>query len=549
MNVPQDFLFVPLGGSGEIGMNLNLYRCDGRWLAIDCGIGFGGADLPGVEVMTPDPSFIVERKGALEALLLTHAHEDHLGAVPHLWRRLGCPVIATPFAAAVLKRKLGEVGLNSEVPVRVVRAGDRFTLGPFDLELIAMSHSIPEAVAVAIRTRHARVLHTGDWKLDPDPLIGPKTDEAALARFGEEGVLAMVCDSTNALVEGHSGSEADVRRNIAALIRTLHGRIGVTCFATNVARIESVALAARAAGREVALVGRSMRNIAAAARDAGYLKDLPPFLDEDEGGQLHPDRALYLIAGSQGEGRSALTRVASGTHPNVSFGEGDTVIYSARMIPGNEKAVRKVQDDFTRSGVTVMTDEDHMVHVSGHPARDELARMYGLVRPRVAIPVHGEFRHMAAHAELARERQAIPLTVVDGDVVRLSPGTPQVVDQVPVGRLALDGLRLVPVAGGIMSARRRMLEGGMVVASLAVDASGRILGAPQIAAPGVFEDGDGGADTLSNRLARDLADLPAPTRRDDVALRDAARGRLRKRVAELTGKKPNVEVHLMRIGE
>ena len=401
-NPTGDLAFLPLGGTGEIGMNFNLYRYGGKYLAIDCGIGFGGNELPEAEIIMPDPAFIAERRDRLLGLIITHAHEDHVGAVAHLWRQLRCPIWTTPFTAAVLRRKLGEAQLVNEVKIHVIPPGGSFDIEPFRLQFIRVAHSTPEAQAVAIRTPAGLVVHTGDWKLDPHPMVGPPTDEAAFAALGDEGVLAMVCDSTNALVEGHSGSEGEVRRSLATLVRGLTGRVVVTCFASNVARVESVALAARDAGRSVALVGRSLRNLDAAARETGYLSTLPPFISEDRADDVPDDNLLILITGSQGEARSALSRVAMDTHPNLSLGEGDTVIFSSRMIPGNERAIGTVQDNLVRRGVRVMTDDDHMVHVSGHPARDELRKLYKLVRPQFAVPVHGEWRHLSAHARWPR---------------------------------------------------------------------------------------------------------------------------------------------------
>jgi ribonuclease J len=545
----EDLAFIPLGGTGEIGMNLNLYRSDGALLAVDCGIGFGGPEHPEVDVMVPDPSWLVERRDRLVGLVITHAHEDHIGAVAHLWPQLRCPVYGSPFVAAVLRRKLGEAGLLAQVKLHTVPVGGRFRLPPFDLEFLRVAHSIPEAQALAIRTRHGLVLHTGDWKLDPDPLLGPPTDEAAFARLGEEGVLAMVCDSTNALVEGHSGSEAEVRRNLAAIIRGLSGRVAVTCFATNVARVESIALAAAAAGRQVALFGRSLRNAEAAARECGYLRGLDPFVPEDEAGFLPDDSLLIIATGSQGEPRSAMAKIAADTHPSIALGEGDTVIFSSRMIPGNERAILKVQDELARRGCRVMTADDHMVHVSGHPARDELKRLYGLVRPKLAVPVHGEWRHLSEHAALARDCGAIPQLIEDGDVLRLAPGPADVVAGVPTGRLALDEGRLLPLSGGVLAARKRMLFNGVVVASLAVDRAGRVRGEPKVSAPGLFDEMEEieAPRQLAAELARAVEELPGGLRQEDDALREAARAVLRKAVGRRLRKRPNVEVHLLRV--
>jgi ribonuclease J len=542
-----DLAFLPLGGTGEIGMNLNLYRCDGKWLAVDCGIGFGGAEHPEVDVMMADPGFIAERRDKLVGLVITHAHEDHIGAVAWLWPELRCPVYATPFAAAVLRRKLGEVGLVNQVKVHVIAPGGEIDLKPFALRFIRMSHSIPEAQALVLETPYGTILHTGDWKLDPQPLIGPPSDEAALAALGAKGVLAMVCDSTNAMVEGHSGSEAEVRQSLSALIRGLKGRVAVTCFSSNVARMESVALAARDAGRHVAIVGRSLRNMDAAARECGYLKGLPPFLSEDDVDDIADDNLVILVTGSQGEPRSALARIALDTHPRVALGEGDTVIFSSRMIPGNERAIGTVQDNLVRRGVNIMTDADHLVHVSGHPARDELRRLYRLIRPRFSVPVHGEWRHLSAHAELARQAGATTFLMEDGDIVRLGPGRPEIIDSAPVGRLVVDGTRLVPLKGEVMNARRRMLFNGVVIGSVAFDGGGRLLGRPRISAPGLFDADDPEADRVTAEFAQLLADLPVSLRRDDAALPEAARSALRKALGRRLQKRPLVDIHLLRI--
>jgi ribonuclease J len=542
-----DLAFLPLGGTGEIGMNLNLYRCDGKWLAIDCGIGFGGSEHPEVDIMVPDPAFIAERRDKLLGLVITHAHEDHIGAVAHLWPQLRCPVYATPFAAAVLRRKLIEAQLLNQVKIHVVPPGGSIDLAPFKLRFIRMAHSIPESQALAIETPHGIVLHTGDWKMDPTPLIGPPTDEAALAALGERGVLAMVCDSTNAMVEGHSGSEAEVRQTLSVLLRGLRGRVAVTCFASNVARVESIAHAAHAAGRSVAMVGRSLRNLDAAARECGYLKGIPPFLGEDDIDDVPDDNILILITGSQGEPRSALARVAMDSHRHVALGEGDTVIFSSRVIPGNERAIGTVQDNLVRRGVQLMTDADHMIHVSGHPARDELRRLYRLVKPRYSVPVHGEWRHLSAHAALAQEAGATPILIEDGDILLLSANRTEVIDSAPVGRLVPDGGRLVPQSGGVMSARRRMLFNGIVLASIAVDEAGRLRGQPRVSAPGLLDPDSPETAQVSGELAEAVAELPIALRRDDAALTDAARAALRRALGKRLQKRPLVDVHLLRV--
>ncbi len=542
-----DLAFLPLGGTGEIGMNFNLYRMDGQWLAVDCGMGFGGPEHPEVDIMMPDPAFIAERRSQLTGLVITHAHEDHVGAVAWLWPQLRCPIYATPFAAAVLRRKLGEAGLINQVKLHVIPTGGSFNVGPFKLQFINMAHSIPEAQALAIRTPSGIILHTGDWKLDPSPLIGPCTDEAALKALGDEGVLAMVCDSTNAMVEGHSGSEADVRRNLAELIKDIDGRVAVTCFASNVARMESIALAARDNGRSVAAFGRSLRNFEAAARECGYLKGMPPFLSEDDANDVDDDNLLLLVSGSQGEPRSALSRIANDTHPRMELGEGDTVVFSSRVIPGNERAIYSVQDSLVRRGVRLLTDDDAMVHVSGHPAREELKRLYALVRPRYSVPVHGEWRHLSAHAALAQEIGVKAILLEDGDILSLAPGRPEVTDSAPVGRLVADGNRLVPIGGAVMGARRRMLFNGVAIASLAVDENGRVKGVPKLSAPGLFDPEDPEATRVINEFTTAMAELPPSIRRDDAALADAARTALRRALGKRLQKRPLVDVHLLRV--
>ena len=539
--------FLPLGGTGEIGMNLNLYRYGGKYLAVDCGIGFGGNEIPEAVIIMPDPAYIAERRDKLVGLVITHAHEDHVGAVAHLWRQLRCPVYATPFTAAVLRRKLAEAQLLQEVKIHVIAPGGSFDIAPFALRFIQVAHSTPESQALVITTPAGVVVHTGDFKLDPHPLVGPPTDEAAFEALGDAGVLALVCDSTNALVEGHSGSEADVRRSLAVLIRGLSGRVVVTCFASNVARVESVVLAARDSGRSVCLIGRSLRNLETAAREAGYMKSLPDFVPEDRLEDIPDDNILILITGSQGEPRSALSRVAADSHQVLSLGEGDTVIFSSRMIPGNERAIGAVQDNLVRRGVRVMTDADHMVHVSGHPARDELRRLYKLVRPKFSVPVHGEWRHLSAHAALARELGVEAIMMEDGDILSMAPGRPEIVDSAPVGRLALDGNRVVPLQGGVMTARRRMLFNGIVVGSLAVDNTGRVMGRPKVSAPGLFEPEDPESDRVSREFGVAVSDLPAPLRRDDAALLDAAKAALRRSLGKRLGKRPLVDVHLLRV--
>ncbi|HJZ15836.1 MAG TPA: ribonuclease J [Stellaceae bacterium] len=547
---PNALFFVPLGGAGEIGMNLNVYGYQGDWLIIDCGVTFGDDSQPGLEVVMPDPGFIVERRDRLLGIVATHAHEDHIGAIPYLWRQLRCPIWATPFTASFLRAKLAETGFADQVKINVVPLSGRFTIGPFDLELITLTHSIPEPNAVALRTPVGTVLHTGDWKFDPDPLIGPTADEAALLRLGDEGVLALVGDSTNALRPGTSGSEAELRRSLIDLIGRYDARVAVACFASNVARLETIARAAAAHGREIALVGRSLWRIDKAARENGYLTDLPRFLTEDEAGYIPRDRIVMICTGSQGEPRAALSRIARDDHPHVVLETGDVVIFSSRIIPGNEKSINRLQNALVRLGVEIVTEEDHFVHVSGHPARDELVRMYQMVRPQIAVPVHGEARHLIAHAELAGECQVQqPLVIQNGDVVRLAASGASIVDEVPVGRLASDGKGLLPLDGTALKDRRRVTFNGSALATLVLDRRGELLAEPTISTIGLVEPpaAEAAAPALRSAVERALDELPASLRRDDEAVRDAARRALRRVLNERFGKRPLVEIHLVRI--
>ena len=437
----EELLFLALGGAGEIGMNLNLYGCRGRWLMVDLGIAFGDDETPGVDVVVPDPAFIVAERDRLDGIVLTHAHEDHIGAVPHIWPMLRCPLYATPFTAEILRGKLNEAGLDA--PVTVVPLSGAFDVGPFQIELLTLTHSIPEPNAVVIRTPFGAVFHTGDWKFDPEPLVGDKADMAGLAKLGRDGVLAMICDSTNVFEPGASRSESELRDHLIEIVGRFENRVAMTSFASNIARIETMAAAAAANGRKAILVGRALNRMVEAARRTGYIPEDLELLDESAAKQLPRREALLICTGSQGEPRGALARISGGSHPNVKLEPGDAVIFSSRMIPGNERAIGRVINRLVKHGVEVVTDRTDFVHVSGHPARDELVQMYQLVRPRIAIPVHGETRHLTEQAHLAKECQ-VPEAVVtgNGDVLRIAPGRAEIVGSVPHGRLAVDGGRL-----------------------------------------------------------------------------------------------------------
>ncbi len=487
----RELVFAPLGGVGEIGMNLALYGIgegnSRKWIAVDLGVSFAGEELPGIDLIMPDIAFLIAERRNLLGLVLTHAHEDHFGALLDLWPRLRCPVYATPFTASLLAAKReGEPGAL-DVPVKVVPLGARFTLGEFDIELVSVAHSIPESNALIIRTPLGNVLHTGDWKLDPTPVIGPPTDEAKLKALGDEGCLALIGDSTNAVRDGRSPSERDVARTLHDLIGAAKGRIAVTTFASNVARMRSVAAAAAAAGREVVVVGRAMDRVAQVARENGYLEGINEFRGTDVYGHLPPDKVVALCTGSQGEPRAALARIAEDQHPDVTFSKGDTIIFSSRTIPGNEKAVGRVINGLVRQGIEVITDRTHLVHVSGHPRRAEMEEMYRWVRPRIAIPVHGEALHLSEHAKLARA-VGVPEVVLcgDGDLVRLAPDA-GVIDEVPAARLYKDGAILISGEARTVADRRKLSFAGIAIVAMALSDKGQLMADPDVELIGIPE--------------------------------------------------------------
>ena len=552
----DELVFAPLGGVGEIGMNLSIYGIGDehrrQWIAVDLGVAFADDALPGIDLILPDIRYLLEERRNLLGLVLTHAHEDHFGALLDLWPRLKLPVYATPFTAALLQAKReSEPGAPPDIPVNVVPLGGRFTLGPFDIELVSMAHSIPESNGLIIRTPLGAVLHTGDWKIDPTPLIGPPTDEAKLRALGDEGCLALVGDSTNAIREGRSPSEADVAKALADLIRTAPARVAVTTFASNVARLRAVAEAAAECEREVVVVGRAMERIAQVARETGYLDGIQDFRSLDMYGHLPPDKVVALCTGSQGEPRAALSRIAQDDHPDVAFSRGDRVIFSSRAIPGNEKAVMRVINGLVAQGIEVITDRTHLVHVSGHPRVDELRDMIGWVRPQILIPVHGEALHMAEHAALAR-RAGVGKVVLcrDGELVRLAPGTPGKIDEVPAGRLYKDGSLVVSAEERTIADRRRLGFAGVVSVALALNARGELIGDPAVTLTGVPE-----ADARGHKIediAYDAAieayeSMPRARRRDPDAVAEAVRRAIRGALSAAWNKKPTCHVHVLEV--
>jgi len=553
----DELVFLPLGGSNEIGMNFNLYGFgpahDRKWIVVDLGVTFGDQTTPGVEIILPDPSYIEPYAKDIIGIVLTHAHEDHLGAVHWLWPRLKAPVYATPFTAFLLREKLRDADLLDEVPITEVPLGGRFKLGPFELELITLTHSIPEPNGLAIKTPLGTILHTGDWKIDPEPQLGAPTDEAAIRRLGDEGVLAMVCDSTNVFVEGSAGSEADVREALGNLIKSLTGKIAVACFASNVARMDTVIRAAQACGRKVCLAGRSMHRMAAAARSVGLLTGIEPFINDDQAKHLPENEVLFLCTGSQGEARAALSRIADGSHPHVKLGSGDHVVFSSRVIPGNEIPIRNLQNKLADRGVRLHTERDTPgIHVSGHPCRDELRQMYSWVRPQIAVPTHGERRHLIEHAAFAKDLQ-VPHAISprNGDMVRLAPGMPEIIDEVPAGRLYVDGGVVTPENGDALRERRHAAFNGMLAVSIVLDGRNKIVSGPQVRGIGLTGDEeytlDDALDDLAEEAETAYKKLQGDARELDDAIESAISRAVKKAAFRIWERKPVVETTVLRI--
>jgi len=553
----DELVFLPLGGSNEIGMNFNCYGfgpADNRkWIIVDVGVTFGDQTTPGVEIILPDPSFIEDHADDILGIILTHAHEDHIGAMGWLWPRLRAPIYATPFTAFLLREKMRERGCLDEADITVVPLGGTIKLGPFEATMITLTHSIPEPNGLAIRTPLGTILHTGDWKIDPDPILGGVTDSDAIRRLGDEGVLAMVCDSTNVFVDGVAGSEADVRDKLHELIGSLKGKIAVACFASNVARMSSVIRAAQSNGRTVCLVGRSMFRMAAAAESVGMFEGIKPFVSDAEAGRYKDNEILYLCTGSQGEARAALSRIAEGTHPHVKLSSGDHCIFSSRVIPGNEIPIRNLQNRLAERGVRLYTERDHPgIHVSGHPCRDELKEMYAWARPQIAVPTHGERRHLLEHAAFARDLQvAQTVTPRNGDMVRLAPGRAEIIDEVPSGRLYVDGGHVTPENGEALRERKHASHSGMVMVSVAMDGRGRIASGPQVRGIGLPGDEDYPLGEAMDDLAAAAEDaikrLGAGERDDDDAVEQAINRALKRASQKIWDRRPIVETTVLRV--
>ena len=550
----QELVYCSLGGAGEIGMNLNLFGYgkpgEYKWIIVDIGVTFSDDNIPGIEVILPNPEFIANQKENLLGIVLTHAHEDHVGAIAHLWPMLECPIYATPFTAAIVREKFKEKKINIGSHLKIVKLGGNVKLGAFDIDYVTLTHSILEPNGLAITTPEGVVLHTADWKIDDDPLIGEKTDVKKLTELGKKGVLAMVCDSTNIFNLGSSGSESLVRTGLLTVLEKMKNRIVITSFASNVARMETVFKVAEKIGRHVCLVGRSMNRIYELARQCNYLQDIKVPIDVRDSKKMPKNQMVFLCTGSQGEQRAALARIANGTHPDLHLEKDDNVIFSSRIIPGNEKRLFKIFNDFSKSEINVLSEENSMIHVSGHPAREDLKKMYSWVKPKILIPVHGEQRHMAEHINFAKEMGIkFPIKVSNGEIIRLAPGEPQVVDKVTWGRVYLDGKVLIDNDSQVLKERRNMAANGYMEITVLISKNGQIKNNPIITLKGIplIEEDE-------SEIEYDLEDIVMDTcktfnlnnSKQEKNLIDTLKGNCRKLINDKSGKKPLVNINLVR---
>ena len=551
----QELVYCSLGGAGEIGMNLNLFGYgkpgEYKWIIVDIGVTFSDDNIPGIEVILPNPEFIVDQKENLLGIVLTHAHEDHVGAIAHLWPMLECPIYATPFTAAIVREKFKELKINIGSHLKIVKLGGNVKLGAFDIDYVTLTHSILEPNGLAITTPEGVILHTADWKIDDDPLIGEKTDIKKLTEIGKKGVLAMVCDSTNIFNLGSSGSESLVRTGLFTVLEKMKNRIVITSFASNVARMETVFKVAEKIGRQVCLVGRSMNRIYQLARQCNYLQDIKVPIDVRDSKKIPKNKIVFLCTGSQGEQRAALARIANGTHPDLQLEKDDNVIFSSRIIPGNEKRLFKIFNDFSKNDINVLSEENSMIHVSGHPAREDLKKMYNWIKPKILIPVHGEQRHMAEHITFAKEMGVkFPIKVSNGEIIRLSPGEPKVIDKVTWGRVYLDGKVLIDNDSPVLKERRNIAANGYMEITVLISKNGQIKNNPVITIKGIpliEED--------ASEIEYDLEDIVMNTcktfnlnnSKQEKNLIDTLKGNCRKLINDKSGKKPLVNINLVRL--
>ncbi|CAN7246366.1 ribonuclease J [Rhizobium rhizogenes] len=551
----DELVFLPLGGVGEIGMNLALYGYGTpehrQWIMVDCGVTFPGPDLPGVDLVLPDIRFLAKERKNLKGIIITHAHEDHYGALSDLWPGLNVPVYASGFTAGLLEAKRDYEKTMGQIPITPFKAGDRINVGPFSIEGVAVNHSIPEPMSLMIRTPVGNVIHTGDWKIDHEPSLGPLTDEARFRQLGDEGVLALMCDSTNALRDGVSPSEKDVSASLRKIIENAEGRVAITTFSSNVGRIRTIAEAAEAAGREILLLGSSLKRVVDVSRDIGIMEGLKPFIAEDEYGYIPRDKVVIILTGSQGEPRAALAKLSRDEMRHVALAAGDIVVFSSRAIPGNEKAIQDIKNGLTEQGVHVVTDAEALVHVSGHPRRNELQKMYEWTRPKVVVPVHGEPTHLAAHKELAEQSGiAIVPKVRNGDILRLAPGSVEVIGQAPHGRIFKDGILIGDFDEMGIGERKKLSYVGHVAVNVVLDVRYDIVGDPDLVAiglPAYDDEGEEMEDTLFDAVVSAIESIPRARRKDIDMLQEAARRAVRSAANQGWGKKPVVTVFVTRM--
>lgn len=545
-----EILYVPLGGAGEIGMNMYLYGHAGKWIMVDCGISFAHDGIPGIDVMMADPQFIIDNKANLLGLIVTHAHEDHIGAIPYVIEELECPIYTTSFTAAMIKTKLEESRLQKKTKINVIAPNAKFDVGVFQLQFMPLTHSIPDSHGLVIRTKIGTMFHTGDWKFDPTPVLGDPTDFDALRKLGDENVLAMTCDSTNVFEPGEGGSEQEVAKSLKKIIKGLTGKVAVTLFASNVARITSIAIAAEEADRHVVLVGRSLHRVYDIATRLGFIDDIPNLIDEEQAAYFPEDKILYICTGCQGERMSAMDKISSGMHKHVKLGEGDTVVFSSREIPGNEIAIQHMQNALVRNGVAIITPQNHFCHVSGHPYRDELTKMYQLIRPNVAIPMHGELRHLLEHCELAKQCQVKNAVVAEnGQMLRITKDGAEQIGLVPVDKLALDGGQWIRLNSEVIKEKHKFNWNGAMVISVAIDKKGQLLSDPEISLMGIVENDQ--LDSVIEEMIDDIHDVvkntPKSERGNDKNMAEKIRLAGQRVVQEVCGKKPIGRVHILRV--
>ena len=553
-NKKEELLFCPLGGSGEIGMNMNLFSYGKpeaqKWIIVDIGVTFADDSIPGIDLIYPDPGFIIDKKKDLLGIVLTHAHEDHIGAIAHIWPKLKCKMYATPFTAVLIKEKFKEKKIDIGKNLKIVDLNGNIKLGPFKIEFITLTHSILEPNGLLIETPAGIVLHTGDWKIDPNPLIGNKIDQTKLKEIGNKGVLAMICDSTNVFSHGRAGSEADVRTNLLKLMSNLKKRIIVTSFASNVARMETIFYCAEKTKRQISLVGRSMHRIYKAAKQCGYLKNVISPIDAREAKKISREKIVYLCTGSQGEPMGAMMRIINYTHPDVFIEKEDTVIFSSKIIPGNEKKLYKLHNQLVKNQIDVISEETDFVHVSGHPNREDLRDMYDWVKPKSVIPVHGEHRHMAEHISFAKEMQVpYPVQVENGDIVRLFPGQkPEVFDKAPVGRLYVDGIISVNEDSQSIRERKNLANNGYLEVTILINGKGKLFKKPLVSFKGLpIEEAQDFFYDLEDEIENISRTFSLNNKKQESNLIEALKISCRKIVKEKTGKKPYTNINLVRI--